>query len=310
MKFIITEAQYKKLFQEEAITVQKKADFKSVGKGGANEPEDVKYILSLLKQVGINTDVITKKYSNDYEKIGNSTELYDMISQYQSSLVFNTGFSDGRIDPGRETISKLLQQANNKEKVDFTEVDKNKYPEPTGENATAEFWLNTPYWNTAMNNRNKFDVNSGENWSGCRVGAGTKSFGKHEVSPCAYKAWTGIEPTPEVMEKLTSEDAKALFKANIFDKNNLGAIKSKWIGAITAHIIAHYGNPGVVKRAITSLGINGNNLIGGINQAISKVGEAQVYNHIIDTLKNAYSSSNSPYKNTFVNSVDKYWKKM
>ena len=119
MKFIITEAQYKKLFQEEAKTVQKKSDFKSVGKGGVNEPEDVQHIIKLFsdEKIGL-ADEITKVLeicnssgeTIDYAAIGKCPEFQKFIADYQKTQVFTSGFSDSRIDPGRDTITNLYNK--------------------------------------------------------------------------------------------------------------------------------------------------------------------------------------------------------
>lgn len=43
----------------------------------------------------------------DYAAIGKCTDFYNFIGNYQKTKVFSSGFSDSRIDPNMDTISKL-----------------------------------------------------------------------------------------------------------------------------------------------------------------------------------------------------------
>lgn len=43
----------------------------------------------------------------DYAAIGKCTDFYNFIGDYQKTKVFSSGFSDSRIDPNMDTISKL-----------------------------------------------------------------------------------------------------------------------------------------------------------------------------------------------------------
>jgi hypothetical protein len=47
----------------------------------------------------------------NYAAIGKCTAFHDLIAKYQRETVFSTGFSDSRIDPNRDTLSKLYNVA-------------------------------------------------------------------------------------------------------------------------------------------------------------------------------------------------------
>jgi predicted chitinase len=135
----IIEENFKKRLFEAVSKIEQKSDFQSVGKGGANKPEDVKHILDLFsnEKVGMAKevqDVINKcspKSSTssdskspselldtadasetstssdiDYAAIGKCTEFHNLIADYQKEKVFS-GFSDSRIDADQGTIGSL-----------------------------------------------------------------------------------------------------------------------------------------------------------------------------------------------------------
>jgi hypothetical protein len=130
----LVERNSKRLF-EEASKIQQKSDFESVGKGGVNKSEDVKHVLDLFshEKVGKSKEVqdiiakcspksstssdsktpselldaITSSEDIDYNAIGKCAEFYNLIEKYQKEEVFSSGFSDSRIDPNMDTISKL-----------------------------------------------------------------------------------------------------------------------------------------------------------------------------------------------------------
>lgn len=187
----IVQENFKRRLFEEAVKIEQKKDFQSVGVNGVNKPEDVKHILDLFsnEKVGMSKevqDVIgkcspksssstattpaktdtksatdttgttdTKSTTNtkdssdaknpsqvidaitsstttstksttsaspssdgaskassetadiDYAAVGKCTAFHDLIGKYQRENVFSTGFSDSRIDPNMDTISKL-----------------------------------------------------------------------------------------------------------------------------------------------------------------------------------------------------------
>jgi hypothetical protein len=56
-------------------------------------------------------DAITSSEKIDYAAIGKCAEFQDLIEKYQKEEVFSSGFSDSRIDPNMDTISKLYNVA-------------------------------------------------------------------------------------------------------------------------------------------------------------------------------------------------------
>ena len=125
----LVEESYKRKLTEESGSIQKKADFKSVGKNAVNNPEDVKHVIDLFsnEKVGKANEIkevikkCTSKESSeetssednessediDYAAVGNCKDFHDFISKYQKEEVFSSGFSDGKIHPNMDTITNL-----------------------------------------------------------------------------------------------------------------------------------------------------------------------------------------------------------
>ena len=80
----------------------------SVGKGGTNNPEDVKSVQSALKRIGYNVTVDGK--------FGNQT--LSAINSFQKAT-FN-GFSDGLISPNKGTMNKLNETPDGTKSLDST----------------------------------------------------------------------------------------------------------------------------------------------------------------------------------------------
>lgn len=110
-----------------------KEDFKSVGKGGVNNIEDIKYVLRLFNCVGVPAKQFLEICKDDW---ANCQSFHGFISDFQKK---NFGWQDSLIEPSKPTIKALLSQCNTKKPkesdIKIPKIEKN--PEVKTNNVTS-----------------------------------------------------------------------------------------------------------------------------------------------------------------------------
>lgn len=104
------------------------------------------------------------------------------------------------------------------------------------------------------------------NWTGCKIGVGTRAGTNYGISACFYKSFTGITPSAAIMKALTWPQAKAIYKDYFWANIQGDKIKNQFVADIFMDGHVNHGYTGI-KLMQEVLGVAKDGIVGPITLA-------------------------------------------
>ena len=140
------------------------------------------------------------------------------------------------------------------------------------------------------------DPHDAGNWTGCGCGQGNLVGTYRDVSACAMTHMLKRPATTQDLRSLTEEDVNRIFKS-WWDDMRMYEIPDQDVANIIFHIKLHFGNIGVVKRAL-NIG-DDKDIIDAVREK-TKSDPIETYSLIREDLKTTYSRCNPRYVRGFL----------
>lgn len=150
------------------------------------------------------------------------------------------------------------------------------------------------------------------NWTYCGKGKLVGTY--RDISACAATAYYGYEVDVHKLRSIDYNEAKRIIKW-IWDSINASEIPNQDIANITMHIKMHFGNVGLVQKALVQRGENigidgvmGSKTLAALKRK-AKSQPIKLYNSIRFYLEQSYNKSNPVYKKGFLKVLKDFPKK-